>query len=331
MKIYDNDFFDKIRSFESEDTVKSYSHLLVAVFVWLCSYLVIFSSTSVYLSALCVLVSSGLTVRIFILYHDYCHGSIFKNKVWIEKIFFDFFGVLIFFPVNQWTKSHNEHHAKNSILNMGSQRIIDSYFEGYFVVVDSDVWKRYSKKERMLYRYRRSPFAILFGLINFFIFPTLLKGILKPLEHVSSWFSIILHIFIGVVTFLYFSYQSLLFIYLSLFVATAVGSYIFYAQHNFPGAIYAEKDEWDYLSSSVNATSFFKMSPVLSWVTGNIGYHHIHHINSKIPFYRLPEVDAVLKLKLHVTTWRIKDLKRNFSCNVWDKNKNKFLRYHEVL
>jgi omega-6 fatty acid desaturase (delta-12 desaturase) len=72
----------------------------------------------------------------------------------------------------------------------------------------------------------------------------------------------------------------------------AVGGYIFYAQHNFPSVILKDDAEWDYLEAALYSSSFIKMSRVMRWFTANIGYHHVHHVNSRIPFYRLPEAMA---------------------------------------
>lgn len=333
MKIISEKIFAKARDYESEDVIKSYHYLLISLMIWLSAYATILYSPYILIIAFAVLIAAGMTIRIFIMYHDYCHGAIFKKKKWLPHLVFEMFGVLIFFPAKQWTRSHDEHHANNSILNMGSQKILNSYLDGYFVVVDKCVWNDYCGIEKMLYRYRRSPLAIILGLFNFFIFPTIVKGFIKPSENFSSWLSLFIHVLIAGVCIINFGLSSLLCIYLSLFIATAAGSYIFYAQHNFPGAIYTEKEGWDYLSSSIHTTSFFKMGPILSWVTGNIGYHHLHHINSKIPFYRLPHAntDFGVDLKPHVTTWRLCDIKRNFKCNIWDSENEKFISYKEAL
>ena len=78
-------------------------------------------------------------------------------------------------------------------------------------------------------------------------------------------------------------------------IAFAMGAYLFYAQHNFPGVTFSENNEWAYEKAAMESSSYMVMSPVMAWLTGNIGYHHIHHLNSKIPFYRLPEVMATIQ------------------------------------
>jgi len=332
MKIDAEKLFTELRYYEHEEIMKSYFHLLVAIIIWCSAYAVILFSHSFIASTLGVFIAAALTVRLFIMYHDYYHGAIFKKGGRLVKFLFEVFGILIFFPGAQWAKGHDEHHRGNSILNMGAQTILRSYINGYFVVVDTEVWKNYSKIEKALYRYRRSSVAITFGLVNFFVLPTLVKGFMMPIRCIGSWLSLLVHVIIVNVCLTYFSLSSFFCIYISLFIATAIGSYIFYAQHNFPEALYFEKEEWGFLNSSVQTTSFFKMNPILNWVTGNIGYHHLHHINPKIPFYRLPSAnsDVGVHLTPHVTSWRLSDIERNFNCNIWDANKKKFIPYSEA-
>ena len=86
-------------------------------------------------------------------------------------------------------------------------------------------------------------------------------------------------------------------------ISSAVGAYLFFAQHTFPGARLRTGREWDYIFAALNSSSYIRMSRLMCWFTGNIGYHHVHHLNSKIPFYRLPEAMAAIKeLQAPVTT-----------------------------
>ncbi|WP_188050009.1 fatty acid desaturase, partial [Serratia marcescens] len=114
--------------------------------------------------------------------------------------------------------------------------------------------------------------------------------------------------------------------------ATAVGSYLFYVQHNFPQAKLYNRSQWDYIDAAMKSTSYFKMGPLMSWVTGNIGYHHIHHINHRIPFYNLPKaMENILVLnEVEVTRWCFADIHANFACNLWDEEGETFIRYNAL-
>jgi omega-6 fatty acid desaturase (delta-12 desaturase) len=78
-------------------------------------------------------------------------------------------------------------------------------------------------------------------------------------------------------------------LFVPFFVASAIGSYLFYAQHNFPQVIFKDKEGWSYEGAALDSSSYCQMGTFMNYITGNIGYHHIHHLNAKIPFYRLPE------------------------------------------
>ncbi len=101
------------------------------------------------------------------------------------------------------------------------------------------------------------------------------------------------------------------------------GVVLFYAQHNFPGARYQEGGGWDYAAAALAGSSYIPMNPVLCWLTGNIGYHHVHHLNARIPFYRLPEAMArVEELRSpRVTTLTPRGVYRCLRLKLWDPDR----------
>ena len=126
--------------------------------------------------------------------------------------------------------------------------------------------------------------------------------------------------------FYFFTFQHVLLIVLiPHFISSALGAYLFYVQHNFPGAKYKNKDNWDYKFSALESSSYLKMNKIMQWITGNIGYHHIHHLNPSIPFYRLPEtMKNVVELQNPKTiTFKIKDIIACLKLKVWDEKTQK--------
>jgi omega-6 fatty acid desaturase (delta-12 desaturase) len=111
-----------------------------------------------------------------------------------------------------------------------------------------------------------------------------------------------------------------------------MGSYLFYCQHNFPGAQFRENQDWKYDYAALASTSFMVMPPVMQWLTGNIGYHHVHHLNSRIPFYRLPEaMEKMPELQNVVTTsWNPVNMWRCFQLKLWDAEKGKMIRLNQL-
>jgi omega-6 fatty acid desaturase (delta-12 desaturase) len=104
------------------------------------------------------------------------------------------------------------------------------------------------------------------------------------------------------------------------FIACAIGSYLFYAQHNFPGVTFSDNAGWTYEKAALESSSFMKMGPLMRWFTANIGYHHIHHLNARIPFYRLPEATAgIPELQdPKVTSLNPVEIFRCLRLKVWD-------------
>nr|WP_256261546.1 fatty acid desaturase [Pseudomonas gingeri] len=324
--------FDVVQGFAYEKVGYSYFCLFSTVVLWLFAYSLIVLSDDAFLGLLGCGAAVALNIRLFVIYHDYCHGALLKHANFLAKAVFGFFGVFIFFPPAQWARSHDEHHRTNSTLNFGAHSMTESYLSGYFMVVSTKQWATFSRKQKALYKLRRSGFSMVLGLFVFFVLPTLVKGVIDFRRCWTSFLSVLLHSVLLLGLYRFAGGASVFFYIASLLIATAVGSYIFYAQHNFQEAkIYASSD-WDYLEAAFGSTSFFSMSRLGHWVTANIGYHQVHHVNSKVPFYHLPAaMEAIEGLApVHRTTWRITDIVKNLSCHVWDEKKQRFIRYEEI-
>jgi omega-6 fatty acid desaturase (delta-12 desaturase) len=111
-----------------------------------------------------------------------------------------------------------------------------------------------------------------------------------------------------------------------------LGAYLFYAQHNFPSATFRNNVDWNYVNAALESSSYMPMNPFMQWVTANIGFHHIHHLNSKIPFYRLPETMASIPelQNARVTTLRIHDIGACLRLKLWDPETNKMIGFAEL-
>ena len=111
---------------------------------------------------------------------------------------------------------------------------------------------------------------------------------------------------------------------LPLFVAFAAGSYLFYAQHNFPGVHVAPRESWTYTRAALESSSYMECGPVMQWFTGNIGFHHVHHLNPSIPFYRLPEaMREIPELRDPVkTSLNPRDVLACVRLKLWDPSRN---------
>ncbi len=268
----------------------------------------------------------GLTlVRMFILYHDYVHKSILQ-KSWLAKVWFGLFGLYILAPISIWRRSHDYHHKHNSKLYTSSI--------GSFPIVTKDKFLSAPSRERRIYLFIRHPLAIAMGYFVAFIFGMCLRSFMaSPKKHWDSLLSLVFHFSIGAAAWVFFGFQTFLMAFLlPSLLASASGSYLFYAQHNFPGVTFADKDGWTYIKAALSSSSYMKMNPVMHWFTGNIGYHHIHHLNARIPFYRLPEAFREVEefQNAKITSLHPREIVRCLKLKVWDPEQNKMLTSREL-
>ena len=164
------------------------------------------------------------------------------------------------------------------------------------------------------------------------------KCVFWPLSRIpgritTARFSIVLHLGVAIAL-SFISWQALfLGMLLPMSIITCLGSYLFYAQHNFPGMKRRHGSEWDHVYAALNSSSFMRMGSVMHWFTGNIGYHHVHHLNAKIPFYRLPEAMAGLQelQSPAVTTLSPLEIVRCLRLKLWDAADDRLLTFREAL
>jgi omega-6 fatty acid desaturase (delta-12 desaturase) len=155
----------------------------------------------------------------------------------------------------------------------------------------------------------------------------------NPKKHWDSLLVLLVHFSIAIFIFFHFGWLTwFLTFFLPFFLSHMLGAYLFYAQHNFPGAVYRNNVDWNYAQAALESSSYMAMNPFWQWVTANIGYHHIHHINSRIPFYRLPE--AMKKIpelqNVTITTLNISDIIACLRLKVWDPQQNKMIGFAEM-
>lgn len=273
----------------------------------------------------CSVLSGLLLLRLFVIYHDQQHQAILP-KSGLADALMRIFGILSLSPSSIWTSSHNHHHNHNSKLrgsNIGS-----------FPIMTKDQFLKSSWAVRTQYLFFRHPFTILFGYIFIFlggmcVFPLLRK----PREHYDCLIALVIHVAVGVTLTLMFGWQALLLTQLvPVFIAGAIGSYLFYAQHNFPDVVFNDAAGWTYHKAALQSSSFLRTGPIMGWFTANIGYHHIHHLNARIPFYRLPEVlRNVPELRVAKTTsLHPMEIFRCLRLKVWDVESQRMIALAEI-
>jgi omega-6 fatty acid desaturase (delta-12 desaturase) len=179
-----------------------------------------------------------------------------------------------------------------------------------------------SRGERIAYLFMRHPLTILFGYLFVFLWGMCIYPFFnQPREHKDCLISTVVHVTFAVLLTYFFGWPALfLTLIIPHFVASAIGSYLFYAQHNFPGVSFYDRAGWAYEKAALESSSYMKTGPIMAWFTANIGYHHIHHLNARVPFYRLPEVlKKVPELaKPKTTSLHPGDIIRCLRLKLWD-------------
>jgi omega-6 fatty acid desaturase (delta-12 desaturase) len=168
----------------------------------------------------------------------------------------------------------------------------------------------------------RHPLTIMCGYVFIFLFGMCVYPFFNsPSKHYDSLIAFVVHVALATLVGLLLGVQALfLMIIVPFFIAMAIGSYLFYAQHKFPDVAFSDNAGWTYEKAALTSSSFMKMSGIMAWFTANIGYHHVHHLNSRIPFYRLPEAMKALPELQHVKTTSLHpaDVWRCLRLKVWD-------------
>jgi omega-6 fatty acid desaturase (delta-12 desaturase) len=254
-----------------------------------------------------------LLLRLFVIYHDQQHHAILPNSA-LAEAFMWVFGIYALSATSVWRSSHNHHHQHNSKLR-GSHI-------GSFPIMTAEQFKKSSRSRRLGYLFVRHPLTILCGYLFMFLFGMCLNPFLNnPRKHYDCLLSLVLHGAIGVALWRFGGWPALLLGQtLPHTIAYAIGTYFFYAQHNFPGVSFTDKDGWTYEKAALESSSYMRMGRLMGWFSANIGYHHIHHLNHKVPFYRLPEVfRAIPELQTAKTTSLLPaDIRRCLQLKVWD-------------
>ena len=268
----------------------------------------------------------GLTnVRLFIFYHDAMHHAIFRKSPF-GRTLMRIYGLLILTPDRVWKDSHNYHHAHTS-------KIVGASI-GSYPILTVRMYKAASWWQRVQYRLARHWMTMLLGYFTVFLLGMCIRPlIVNPRRNRAAALSLVVHF--GVVAALTavggleLAFRAYVF---PLAVSCALGAYLFYAQHNFPDVEIRDRRDWEYTAAALHASSMLETHPLIGWFTGDIGYHHVHHLNSQIPFYRLKEaMDAVVELQSpRRTSLRPQQIQACLRAHLWDPKAGRMLTYREA-
>ena len=266
-----------------------------------------------------------IMVRAFITYHDYMHGSILRGSP-VAWLLFRVYAAFALTPPRSWKESHNYHHGHVGRISHASV--------GAFPVITTKMWRDASVAERASYRLQRHPLVVLSGYITIFAINICLLPLLRnPLKYWDSALVLLAHgtlisllWIIGGFDLAFFS------VLLPMTIASALGSYLFFAQHSFKRMQIISPESWTFYRAALESSSYMRLNKLMQWFTGNIGFHHIHHLNVRIPFYRLPEAMAAIpELQSPITTSLApRDIVECFKACLWDEERQRMVSYREA-
>lgn len=281
-------------------------------------------SVSYWLTGVLALLAGAFLVRVFVLFHDCGHGSFFKSPKANDILGF-ITGVLCFTPYYHWRWEHALHHASAGDLDRrGKGDVWTLTVQEY---LEASGWKRLS------YRLARNPLVMLVAapLFLFLIKQRFASNKAGRRERNSvSWTNLALVAMAAGLTCV-FGLKAYLLLQLGiLMVAGAAGVWLFYVQHQFEGVYWERRQEWDYCAAALRGSSFYKLPKVLQWFSGNIGFHHIHHLSPRIPNYNLEKCHRAEPLFQTVKPVTLFASFRALTFRLWDERRRKLVGFGAV-
>ena len=278
---------------------------------------------SYWITLLLAFPTGGFLIRLFILQHDCGHGSFFKSKRG-NSIVGVGCSLITFFPYHYWRKSHAIHHA--SAGNLEARGIGDIY-----TMTDRE-YLNLSRWGKLKYRVFRNP------LVLFIVGPILLilffnrfhDPSAKELKHVRGsvyWTNLAVALLIGGVIWLV-GWEAFLAVEIPvLLIAFTAGTWLFYIQHQYEDTYWSHDGSWDYAQAALNGSSYYKLPKVLQWFTGNIGFHHIHHLSPRIPNYYLEKCHNADPLFRNAPTITLRTSLKSLFLRLWDEQEQRLISF----
>lgn len=290
--------------------------------LWVAMYFTV--QISYWLTLPLAILAGGFLVRTFIIFHDCTHESFFESPRANTIVGF-FVGILSFTPYHHWRWEHSLHHSAAGDLDR----------RGF-----GDVWtmtvNEYlaaSPMQRLNYRLNRNP-IVLFVIAPMLLFLFLYRMSARGAKKRERFWLYVTNV--GIVAMAagliwIFGIKAYLFIQLTtIMVASMAGVWLFYVQHQFEDVYWEHGENWDFAKAALEGSSFYKLPKILQWFSGNIGYHHVHHLSPRIPNYHLERAHRSEPLFQDVDHLTLRKSLRSFSFRLWDEKLRKLVGYSHL-
>lgn len=292
------------------------------VLLWVAMYYTV--AISWWLTLPLAVVAGAFLVRTFIIFHDCGHGSFFPSRM-ANNVWGFICGMLTVTPYYHWRWEHSLHHATAGNL--------DRRGTGDVWTMTVQEYLEASRGERFAYRLARNP-VVLFVIAPVYLF-LIRHRFVQPGANARErrsvhWMNLALLVWAGMLCALFGAKAYLLIQLVVLMVAGSAGVWLFYVQHQFEGVYWERRDEWDYAAAALQGSSFYKLPRVLQWFSGNIGFHHIHHLNPRIPNYNLEACHKAEPLFQRVKAVTLCSSLKSITFRLWDEQRRTLVGYRHL-
>lgn len=311
------------------DTRRSALQLTLSAFLFLGTWALMYVThfRAYWLTLILAVPAAFFLVRLFIIQHDCGHGAFFKSTR-AADITGSILGVLTLTPYHYWKKTHAMHHATSGNLEHRGFGDIRTLTVGEYLALPK--WGRFK------YRVYRHPVVLFFigAALHFMVvhrIPTIVPRSWRRERRSIVWTDVAV-LAVTVLVGVAIGFKALVMVQLPLtLLSCTIGVWLFYVQHQFEPTYWEHDRDWQYAQAALEGSSFYKLPRVLHWLTGNIGFHHIHHLNARIPNYRLPEVfRRHPELNENVTQLTLWTSLKSVRLTLWDEANRRMVRFRDL-
>jgi omega-6 fatty acid desaturase (delta-12 desaturase) len=312
-----------VRKYQSPDNWRSIWQIVNSIVPYLATLYLMYRSVSIsyWLTLALAFPAAGLMTRIFIIFHDCGHGSFFKNPKYNHFVG-TICGILTHTPYFQWTREHAIHHATSGDLGRRGAGDVNT--------LTVREYQELSPFNRLRYRLYRNPIVLfLIGPHYIFLFWYRFTGKHSgKRERNNVWLTNVgMAALYGSIAWAVGVQALLLVMAPVVIIAGAVGVWLFYVQHQYEDTYWRRGKEWDYATAALQGSSYFKLPRILQWFSGNIGFHHIHHLAPKIPNYKLERCHNETPAFQQSPTLTLWASLKSASLKLWDEEQEKMVGF----
>jgi omega-6 fatty acid desaturase (delta-12 desaturase) len=304
-----------VKKYNRPSALKSWWQLAGNLFLYSLAWFLMYESLSIswWITFAISVPAAGVLVRLFIIYHDCGHGSFFRSQ-WLNDATGLFIGVLTFTPYYSWTYQHRIHHDTAGNL--------DQRGTGDVWTMTVEEYKTSSRWTKIQYHFYRHP-VTMFGIGAFWVFVIgnrFTKKYMDRKGRLGVYLTNFSLVIFAVGMSLLMGFKAFMLIQMPVIILAGIfGFWLFYVQHQFRETYWSRGDDWDYKRTALEGSSFYKLPKLFQYFSGNIGYHHIHHLSPLIPNYKLSRCHRENKIFSSIKPLGVRKSFGTLRFRLWDE------------